>query len=30
MCLEGVFGVENGEGFGVELVAGSEDGGREV
>ena len=30
MGLEGVFGVEDGEGFGVELVAGGEDGGGEV
>lgn len=30
MGLEGVFGVEDGEGFGVELVAGGENGGGEV
>ena len=30
MCLEGIFGVEDREGFGVELVAGTEDGGGEV
>ena len=30
VCLEGVFGVEDREGFGVELVAGGEDGGGEV
>ena len=30
MGLEGVFGVEDGEAFAVELVAGGEDGGGEV